>query len=154
MNPQFEDETPVNPFDFWEGANFKLKIRQVEGYRNYDKSEFDNPSALSKNDDELEVVYNKLYSLKAFLADDCFKSYDELEAKMNRVLGLDTHSNRRDVEAPTKSRMTINDDEDDAPWNDKKSSSRSTLPEPPSYGQANDEEDDLDTDYFKRLAED
>lgn len=142
MNPQFEDETPVNPFDFWEGANFKLKIRQVEGYRNYDKSEFDNPCALSKNDDDLEEVYNKLYSLKAFLADDNFKSYDDLEAKLNRVLGLDSAPKQRDVEAPMKSRRSVNDDvEDDAPWNDKKSVST-------------DDEDDLDTDYFKRLAED
>jgi len=57
MNPQFEDETAINPFDMWEGANFKLKIRQVEGYRNYDKSEFDGAAPISKDDDQLEKVW-------------------------------------------------------------------------------------------------
>ena len=88
MNPEFEDETPVNPFDFWEGADFKLKIRNVEGYRNYDKSEFDSPSALLDDDDALEKVYNSLYSLQEFLDPKNFKSYAELETKLNRVLGL------------------------------------------------------------------
>jgi hypothetical protein len=89
MNPEFEDESPVNPFDFWEGADFKLKIRNVEGYRNYDKSEFDSSSPLLAGDDEeLETVYNGLYSLADFLDKRHFKSYAELEAKLNRVLGL------------------------------------------------------------------
>jgi hypothetical protein len=89
MNPEFEDETPMNPFDFWEGADFKLKIRNVEGYRNYDKSEFDSPSPLlAGDDDELETVYNSMYSLQEFVDPKNFKSYDELKAKLDRVLGL------------------------------------------------------------------
>ena len=89
MNPEFEDETPMNPFDFWEGADFKLKIRNVEGYRNYDKSEFDSASPLlAGDDDELEKVYNSMYSLQEFVDPKNFKSYDELKAKLDRVLGL------------------------------------------------------------------
>jgi hypothetical protein len=88
MNPEFEDESAVNPFDFWEGADFKLKIRKVEGYRNYDKSDFDAPSKLLEDDEALEKVYDSLYSLKEFLDPKKFKSYVELETKLNRVLGL------------------------------------------------------------------
>ena len=89
MNPQFEDETPVNPFDFWEGANFRLKIRQFEGYPNYDKSEFDDPSALFDGDDaKLEEVYNQLNSLQELVNPKNFKTYAELEAKLHRVLGI------------------------------------------------------------------
>lgn len=90
IEPQFEDEKAVNPFSFWEGANFKLKIRKVEGYRNYDKSEFDNPSPLFEGDDEkIEKVWKAEYSLKEFLDPKNFKSYDELKSKLDRVLGLD-----------------------------------------------------------------
>ena len=89
MNPEFEDETPMNPFDFWEGADFKLKIRNVEGYRNYDKSEFDSSTPLlNGDDDELEKVYNTMYSLQDFVDPKHFKSFDELKAKLDRVLGL------------------------------------------------------------------
>ena len=89
MNPQFEDEKAINPFDFWDGANFKIKIRQVEGYRNYDKSEFDKPSALSDDDSKLEELWKKEYSLKEFLDPKHFKTYDVLKAKLDKVLGLD-----------------------------------------------------------------
>ena len=87
MNPQFDDESPMNPFDFWEGANFKLKVRKVDGFWNYDKSEFEAAAALLEgNDTQLEEVYGKLYSLKQFLTEDNFKSYDELKEKFNRVV--------------------------------------------------------------------
>jgi hypothetical protein len=87
MQPQFQDEEPVNPFDLWEGANFKLKIRNVEGYRNYDKSEFDKKSSVSADEAELEEVYGKVYSLKDFTDPSKYKTYDELKAKLERVLG-------------------------------------------------------------------
>ena len=88
MQPQFQDEQPINPFDLWEGANFKLKIRNVEGYRNYDKSEFDKPSVVANGDEtELESIYAKCYSLKEFTDPAKYKSYDELKAKLERVLG-------------------------------------------------------------------
>ena len=74
MQPAFPDATPVNPFDFWSGANFKLKIRKVDGYWNYDKSEFEDSSALFDNDDKLEEVWEKQYSLKEFTANTNFKS--------------------------------------------------------------------------------
>ena len=104
MNPQFEDEKAVNPFDFWAGANFKLKVRKFEGYPNYDKSEFEKPSALHGGEDaKLENIWKSEYSLKEFLNPKNFKSYDELKTKMNRVLGLDglasASRNRADDEA-------------------------------------------------------
>jgi hypothetical protein len=90
MNPEFADETPLNPFDFWEGANFKIKIRQVEGYRNYDKSEFDKPSAVLDGDDaKLEALWKTEHSLKEFTDAKQFKSYEVLKAKLDKVLGLD-----------------------------------------------------------------
>ncbi len=82
-----DPKDPINPFDLWEGANFKLKARQVEGFRNYDKSEFDDPSAISDNDDDLEKIWGSQYSLQDILGADKFKSYAELEARLNRVLG-------------------------------------------------------------------
>ena len=88
MQPDFADETPVNPFDFWEGADFKLKIRQVEGYRNYDKSEFSSASSLYDADESrLETVYNQLHDLSEFTDPKNYKTYDELKAKLARVLG-------------------------------------------------------------------
>lgn len=88
MNPEFEDESPVNPFDLWEGANFKLKIRKVEGYQNYDKSEFDKPSPLSKDDDYLERIWKFEHKLGEFLDKSNFKSYDQIKERLNVVLGI------------------------------------------------------------------
>ena len=88
LEPQFADETPMNPFDFWKGANFKIKIRNVEGYRNYDKSEFEAPAALFNGEDaKIEQVWKSAHSLKDFLKPENFKSYDELKAKLDKVLG-------------------------------------------------------------------
>ena len=89
MNPQFEDESPVNPFDLWEGADFKLKIRNVEGFRNYDKSELDVPAPLFDEDDQLETVWKSQHALVEFTNPTNFKTYEELQTKLNRVLGLD-----------------------------------------------------------------
>jgi hypothetical protein len=102
MNPQFEDEEAVNPFDLWTGATFKLKIRQVEGYRNYDKSEFDKPKPLFDDDAKLEALWKSEYSLQEFLAPSNFKSYTELKAKLTRVLGENTSSGTtaEDLEVP------------------------------------------------------
>ena len=85
MQPQFEDEDPVNPFDFWKGANFKLKIRNVEGYRNYDKSEFDSATPLAE-DEQMESIWKKQHSLSEFVDPKNFKSYDELKTKLLVVL--------------------------------------------------------------------
>ena len=86
IQPEFEDEKAINPFDFWEGANFKLKIRKVAGYWNYDSSDFDNPSALFDNDSQIEGVWKKQYPLSEFTATTNFKSYEELKARLDAVL--------------------------------------------------------------------
>jgi len=87
MSPEFDDETALNPFDFWAGANFKLKVRKVDGFWNYDKSEFEGTSPLLDGDDaQLEATYAQLYSLVGFLKEDQFKTYDELKTKLHRTL--------------------------------------------------------------------
>ena len=86
MQPAFEDESPINPFDFWKGANFKLKIRKVDGYWNYDKSEFESVSAIADNDEKIKTIWSTQHALKPFLAADNFKTYEELKEKLNRVL--------------------------------------------------------------------
>ena len=140
MNPAFEDEQAINPFDFWEGADFKLKIRQVEGYRNYDKSEFDSASELLDGDDDaLEKVYEGLHSLQDFLDRKNFKSYAELETKMKRVLGLTGSP------APTASAM------DDTPFEAPKAAPVAEAPQVPTAVASTDEDDSLS--FFEKLAE-
>ena len=89
MNPKYPGETAVNPFDLWEGANFQLKIRNYEGYRNYYKSEFASPAPLMKDDAAMEEVWNSQHSLKELVDPKNFKPYAELKAKLYKVLGLD-----------------------------------------------------------------
>ena len=86
MQPEFPDESPINPFDFWEGANFRLKIRKVDGYWNYDKSEFEKPSKLDEDDSKIEEIWKKQYSLNDFTAATNFKSYEELKTRLDAVL--------------------------------------------------------------------
>jgi len=94
MEPEFADEEKVNPFDFWGGANFKLKVRKISGFINYDKSEFDSPSELFDGDDvQLEELWKKQYSLTAFSDPSNFKSYDELKQRLMEVVGDDIRSN-------------------------------------------------------------
>ena len=127
MQPAFQDETPVNPFDFWEGANFKLKIRKVDGYWNYDKSEFAEPSALFDNDDDIEALWKTQHSLADFTGPSNFKSYDELKARLDAVLaGTVTVGKAVDVmedapvaepkvdTSPAPAPTVSDDDEDDA----------------------------------------
>jgi hypothetical protein len=143
MNPEFEDETPVNPFDLWEGANFKLKIRKVEGYQNYDKSEFDSPSQLLETDGELEAVWNAQYALAEFTADDNFKTYDELKERLDAVLALGTPK----VEEPVVQSVQKLPTADEEIQQERK-------PMPAYASSANSEEDDdEDMSYFARLAE-
>ena len=88
MQPEFEDEDPINPFDFWAGANFKLKIKKVAGYWNYDSSEFARPGALLDDDDAMEAIWKKEHSLTALVAPDQFKTYEELKTRLDYVLGI------------------------------------------------------------------
>lgn len=146
MEPEFKDETPINPFDFWAGANFKLKIRFVEGYRNYDKSEFSDPSELLDGDDtELEKVYKSLYSLKNFTDPKNFKSFADLEAKMKAVLG-DQASVISQKSAEDLAKV------EDAPSPGKSVESVKVSAPAPKAETPDLDDDDADIDYFKKLA--
>ena len=118
MQPQFADESPVNPYDFWEGADFKIKIRKVDGWVNYDKSEFASSSKLFDGDEErLEELYNKLYTLSEFTDPKNYKSYDELKAKLNRILGVDAGPTAPAPEfdsAPGVTMNTVTEEESDS----------------------------------------
>lgn len=87
ISPEFEDEKPLNPFNMWKGANFKLKARMLDGQRSYDKSEFESPSPIADDDAEIEKIWSKAYSLQAEIAPEKFKSYDQLKQHFNRVIG-------------------------------------------------------------------
>jgi hypothetical protein len=88
MEPEFKDETPVNPFDLWEGANFKIKIRKLDGYSNYDKSEFTAPAPLDSEDAKMEEIWKSEHSLSEFTDPSNFKTYEQLKEKLDKVLGL------------------------------------------------------------------
>ena len=104
MQPEFEDESPINPFDFWKGANFKLKIRKVDGYWNYDKSEFEAPSAILDDDSAIERIWKEQYSLTDFTAPNNFKSYEELKTRLDAVLsGKQVVSNQTVEDEPVAS---------------------------------------------------
>jgi len=141
MQPAFEDETPINPFDFWKGANFKLKIRKVDGYWNYDKSEFEAPSALFDDDDKLEEVWGKQYALSEFTATTNFKSYDELKKRLDAVLaGVTTVGSAATTtidDEPVDTTVTVDTKAEEAPTVD----------------VSDDSEDDT-ISYFEKLAED
>ena len=133
MNPAFEDETPINPFDLWKGANFKLKITKVAGYQNYDKSEFTSAAPLSENDEELEKIWKSESSLSELVADKEFKSYDFLKNRLEKVLGLND-----DGDAP-RARTTVEQ--------------AKAAPKKPVAFDAPSEDDDDDMAYFSKLAE-
>ena len=145
MNPTFEDEEPTNPFDLWEGANFRLKIRQFEGYPNYDKSEFDPATPLSEDDAELERVWGEQHPLQELVSESNFKTYTELKTKLYRVLDLQN-------DAPTASApVTETADELDLSSMSNASSEPSMATAEPSVGStASDDDDDLS--IFKELA--
>src|SRR6056300_1622213 len=116
MQPQFEDEKPVNPFDFWKGANFKLKIRKVDGYWNYDKSEFDSPSPLAYNDADIQSTWKQQHALKPFLAPDNFKTYDELKEKLNRTItGVRSTTTADKIDLPSESAPSVKSTEAPSP---------------------------------------
>jgi hypothetical protein len=133
MNPQFADEEAVNPFDLWKGANFKIKIRKVEGYQNYDKSEFESAAPLSANDADLETIWKSQYSLQELVGDKEFKSYDDLKKRLDKVLGLN---------GETPAAKTTVEQIKETP----KTAQRSFNAEP-------DLADDDDMAYFSKLAE-
>jgi hypothetical protein len=147
MNPQYQDEKPMNPFDLWNGANFKIKIRQVEGYRNYDLSSFDNPSPLSDDDAMLEKIWKSEYSLKEFTDPKNFKSYDELKRKLNDVLGISGMDVSR-VDVKVNETVTKTYTKSDEP-SFEASKPRKSVEDTPPWTDSEDE----DLDYFKSLAD-
>ena len=136
MNPEFEDEKAVNPFDLWEGTNFRLKMRNVEGFRNYDKSEFDSPAPLLDDDAKLEEVWKGQYSLQEQIDPSQFKSYDELKSRLYRVLALDG--------GPQTPTATV--DEEIAPV------PAAAAPQVAAVDTADDDDESLS--FFKKLADD
>tara|TARA_A100001201_G_scaffold8765_3_gene13315 strand:- start:386 stop:1309 length:924 start_codon:yes stop_codon:yes gene_type:complete len=150
MQPEFEDEEAIDPFDFWQGANFKLKAKNVAGYRNYDSSEFAAQSALLDDDDAMEGIWKKQFSLEEFVAPDQFKSYDELKTRLDYVLGNKGTTRFQDQE-------TVEQEEEFRQQN------RASTPAPSSGGfndpditlsnTSSDDEDDA-LSYFAKLAED
>ena len=160
MQPEFDDDEPINPFDFWQGANFKLKLKKVAGYWNYDSSEFANPSALLDGDDDaLEALYKNLHDLQAFVDPKEFKSYEDLKKRLDYTLGLRGTPKMQDQE-------TV---EEEAQWERERkgdfsetASYSAPAPSPtadfnapditPSSSSADDDEDDA-LSYFQKLAE-
>jgi hypothetical protein len=153
MQPEYEDETAINPFDFWQGANFKLKLKKVAGYWNYDSSEFAAPSPLLDDDDALEALWKKQYSLQALVAADQFKSYEDLEKRLKMVLGQKQAPARYDEETADEdnSRGSYTPD----------FNSRDIKPVPPNLKEElnnlsptkTDEDEDDALSYFQKLAE-
>ena len=136
MNPQFPGDKPMNPFDLWDGANFKLKIRNVDGYRNYDKSEFDRSGPLS-DDSEMESIWKKAHSLQEFLDPSNFKSYDVLKDRLVQVLGIGS---------PAAARATASAADEDLPWEEAPTPKQKAAP------KFDEEEDDESLEFFKKLA--
>ena len=147
MQPAFADETPINPFDFWKGADFKVKIRKVEGYWNYDKSEFAEPSTLKGFDDsELELIWKQQYSLTDFTAPDKFKTFEELETRLQTVLSA-TQPTRRIPDAELE-------DESEGKYREVRGATEIAASAAPSFKSASapvEEEDDA-LSYFAKLA--
>lgn len=144
LQPEFPDEKPMNPFDMWSGANFKLKIRKVEGQRNYDSSEFNSESAISEDDSVLEEIYNSMYDLSEFTDPKNYKSYEELKARLDLVLG---HTTVKD---------DVNLGKQEEPASDPESEPSFSAPEdePESFASSQQDDDDDDAmSYFKSLAE-
>jgi len=148
MQPEFEDEQAIDPFDFWSGANFKLKAKNVAGYRNYDSSEFASQGALLDDDDALEAIWKKQYSLAEFVSPDQFKTYDELKKRLSSVLGSKSSVNLDEEQGDEEeySRGPVKDLDDDlrSELNNLKPTRRAVVED--------DEEDDA-LNYFAKLAE-
>jgi hypothetical protein len=140
LRPKFQDDTPINPFDFWEGADFKLKVLKKDGYWNYDSSEFSSSSPLLDGDDELlKDVYSKLHNIEELVNPDKFKSYEELQSRLDVVLGRTTPINKTKVDPELQ-------EEIEEEYNEVKSSK--------TLSDEDNSEDDIDEtlDYFSKLA--
>jgi hypothetical protein len=149
MNPQFQDEKPMNPFDFWNGATFKLKIRQVEGYTNYDRSEFAAPSAVLGGDDAaLEKLWKKEFSLKEFTDPKSFKTYEELKTRLRDVLGDNIRASTSENAYKGGAEKAAFDDEDTTPVVKKSAPPQSKKP----VKESTDDDTEDALSYFEKLA--
>jgi hypothetical protein len=149
MNPQFQDEKPMNPFDFWNGATFKLKIRQVEGYTNYDRSEFAAPSAVLGGDDAaLEKLWKKEFSLKEFTDPKSFKTYEELKTRLRDVLGDNIRASTSENAYKGGAEKAAFDDEDTTPVVKKSTPPQSKKP----VKESTDDDTEDALSYFEKLA--
>jgi len=148
VSPAFEDENAINPFDLREeGANFKIKIRKVDGYWNYDKSEFDTPAPLFDDEAKLNTIYSSLNSLNEIISPDQFKSYDELKEKLDRVLGLSGN-------VSTSTAESVAEDLEEVPWSNVNTEAVANEPVISSAEASVGESSDDDAmDYFKKLAD-
>ena len=154
MQPAFADESPVDPFNFWKGADFKLKIRKVDGYWNYDKSEFAAPGVLGGfDDDKLENIWSQGYSLAEFEDTKNFKSYEQLQARLNLVLGKTAPAARpidESLEDESEGRGSFNSPDitpsNQPDWGAEVKDFRKATASSPV-------EDDVDLSYFAKLAE-
>ena len=144
MQPEFEDEQAINPFDFWAGANFKIKIKKVAGYWNYDSSEFAAPAPLLDDDDAMEAIWKQEYSVAELVAPDQFKSYEDLKKRLDYVLGLTVAPKRRDPEVENEE-TTLGELED-------LSEGRTPVDTTPSSVNTDEDEEDA-LSYFAKLAE-
>ena len=144
MHPQFPGEAAINPFDMWEGANFKLKIRQVEGYRNYDKSEFDKPESLA-DDSKLESIWKQCHSLQELIDTKHFKSYEELKMRLEKALG--------NLPASATGAKSYDDEEDETPAT-QAPIQRAAAPKEAPKANTPWDDDDEDLSFFKKLAND
>jgi len=146
MQPQFPDERPVNPFDMWQGADFTVKIRKVEGYPNYDASAFKSPSAMAGSDEDLEAIYNKQHDMTEWTEPKNFKSYDELKARLAVVLGESSTPMTAKV-------MESLDQSNDIPGFPEQATPSVTSAPAPVVSTAESSMDDDDTmSYFAKLA--
>jgi len=141
MNPAFEGDAKINPFDLWDGCNFRLRIRKVEGYRNYEKSDFAGQAPLLEDDDEMKVVWESEHALQPIIAPDKFKTYDALKARLDKVLKINT---------TTKSGSS------DSEKSDSSSKFKSTKSSSPPWESSNSDDDDDSedtTNFFKKLRD-
>ena len=160
MQPEFEDEEAIDPFDFWQGANFKLKAKNVAGYRNYDSSEFARPDSLLEDDDAMEAVWKKEYSLAELVAPDQFKDYDALKKRLDYVLGIKgtKFQDQETVEEEEDFRRQNRGESNPMPQSMKEelnslSSGGFNDPDITLSNSSSDEDDDA-LSYFAKLAED
>jgi hypothetical protein len=154
MQPEFEDETPINPFDFWTGANFKLKLVKKDGYWNYDKSEFAAPSPLlDGDDDELERIYKSLNNLNDFTDPKEFKSYEDLKKRLDYTLGLRGVPKTQDPEVVAEEEEWERERRGETSTASSSRSSAFDDAEVPSSKYSDDEDEDDALSYFQKLAE-